>query len=530
MPSIEIKSLDRIKPEDRLLVDAGAFAKAGRPIDEKVIDLMVKHKVVYIPTIASTYEEKESLRKKGLNELSIITKELESRIDSIVKLRFRMMDKLKSIYVPYSETSSVFQVRGKKKQMARDILLEPEPGILYQPEIDVGSHILISPNHLKFLRDCLFSYNTIIERMTVRDTDTRGQKNIIPRQLFHSVRLHSYYGGDKVSSIGDSVPWQTLDIASMFLVVMNNINKKRILQGLPLSEQRFDASKSVDRETIFQYRGELLVDAALGILLSEIGFYQEKVHRVLSQRPVLGSPGLTGREQIHLLQKSINVSKSLFRNRSDISAISRIMITMQKEYPDGTGFPYLNENRFLHEFIRLFQIIHFYDEMATPVLGSTMFPKTDVIKFMKENSGSYNYSKDKFISSARFDASLLDEFLNIVKPWDKGEKVSLYAEGTRNHRVFVGRVFSYTDSHIPLISILKDERTGRSYSYGSLLFHIPGAMAISMKGGKIIGKKKIPELTDLEIVENSINSGDIFEWTDIVFGNKRTLAKRFRKF
>ncbi len=530
MPSIEIKSLDRIKTGDRLLVDAGAFAKAGRPIDEKVIDLLVRHKVVYVPTIAPTYEERQVLRHKGLDDASIIEKELESRLTSIDKLRFKMIDKLKSIYIPYSEKDSVFQIRGKKKQMAKEILLEMEPGILYQPEIDAGSHILISTNHLKYLKDCLFSYNSIIEKMTVRDTDTRGQKNLIPRQLFHTVRLHSYYGGDKVSSIGDAIPWQTLDIASMFLVVMNNINKKRILQGLPLSEQRFDVDKSVDRETIFQYREELLVDAAMGILLSEIGFYQEKVHRVLSQRPVLGSPGFTGREQILLLQKAINVSKNLFRNRSDISAISRIMITMQKEYPDGTGFPYLNENRFVHEFIRLFQIIHFYDEMTTPVLGSTMFPKNDVIKFMQANSGPYNYSKDKFMSGARFDASLLEEFLNIVKPWDKGEKVSLYAEASRNHRVFVGRVFSYADTHIPLISILKDERTGRKYSYGSMLFHIPGATVINMKGGKIVGKKKIPELTGMEIIECSINSGDIFEWSDIVFGNKRTLAKRFRKF
>ena len=528
MPSIEIKSLDRIKPGDRLLVDAGVFAKAGRPVDEKVINLLVRHKVSYVPTIAPTYEELELLKRKELDVSTVVEKELEHRLTSIDKLRFKMIDKLKSIYISYSETDSVFQVRGKKKQMAKGILLEAEPGVLYQPEIDAGSHLLISPGHIKFLKDCLFSYNSIIERMVVRDTDTRGQKNIIPRQLFHTIRLHSYYGGDKVSSIGDAVPWQFLDIASMFIVVMNNINKKRILQGLPLSEQRFDASSSVDRETLFQYRGELIVDAALGILLSGIGLYQEKVHRVLSQRPVLGSPGFTGKEQIILLQKSINISRNLFRNRSDISAITRIMITMQKEYPDGTGFPYLNENRYLHEFIRLFQIIHFYDEMTTPVLGSTMFPKTDVIKFMKENSGSYNYSKDKFIPGAQFDASLLEEFLNIIKPWDKGEKVLLYAEGSRNHKAFVGRVFSYTDSHIPIISILKDERTGKTFSFGSLLFHLPGATVISMRGGKMIGKKKIPELSGMEIVEPSINFGNILEWSDILFGNKRTMARRFR--
>ncbi|MCK5197579.1 MAG: hypothetical protein KAR21_04475, partial [Spirochaetales bacterium] len=89
--------------------------------------------------------------------------------------------------------------------------------------------------------------------------------------------------------------------------------------------------------------------------------------------------------------------------------------------------------------------------------------------------------------------------------------------------------FSYTDSHIPLVSILKNERTGKSYSFGSLLLHIPGSMVIEMERGKVKRKKKNPELAGLEIIEDSINSGDIAEWSDIVFGNMRTLAKRFRK-
>jgi len=59
MSSINHKSLDRLHKDDRLLVDAGVFVKAGRKIDEKAIKLLAEYKVTFVPTISLTYEETE---------------------------------------------------------------------------------------------------------------------------------------------------------------------------------------------------------------------------------------------------------------------------------------------------------------------------------------------------------------------------------------------------------------------------------------------------------------------------------------
>ncbi len=64
MPSIERKSMDRLSQGDRLLVDIGPMAKAGRPIDEKTITLLGKHKVSYVATLTTKYEEKQCITGK----------------------------------------------------------------------------------------------------------------------------------------------------------------------------------------------------------------------------------------------------------------------------------------------------------------------------------------------------------------------------------------------------------------------------------------------------------------------------------
>ena len=89
-------------------------------------------------------------------------------------------------------------------------------------------------------------------------------------------------------------------------------------------------------------------------------------------------------------------------DRQDISSISRMMCSMRRRYPDGSGIPPLNENKLLHEFVRMYQVIDFY----------------------------------------RFESKLVKEFLQVLKPYERGEKVYLYASGKRNEHLFVGRVFS----------------------------------------------------------------------------------------
>jgi hypothetical protein len=526
MPSIERKSLDRIKPGDNLVVDAGKFARAGQPIDEKTIKLFARHRVMFVPTIALTYEEQEEVDEDNKKEflLNEINK-LEKRFQNI---RLRMLDKVSSIYVPFSEQDRVFQQKGKKKQITSNKLLEPDPGPLYQPDIDAGSLAIVNQNSVRYLHEMLTSIYTSLDKLTRRDSDTRGNKNRIPRQLYYSIRLHSYYDGKQLSTVGNAVPWHVVDSALYFLITMININKKRSVRGYPLSEARFDPDAKTTDATVYQYKKEYIVEAALGILLHGIGFSQKTVHELVSSKPLLDGDDKVTRGKIRTLQRSINVARNLLRNRSDISSISRMMVSMQKEYPDGTGFPPLNENRLIHEFVRLMQIITTFDELTNPVLSKVTYSRTDVIKHLLDNSGPYEYTRDKFVKQKRFDKQLLMEFLDILAPYEIGEKVYLFMEGSSDIPRFVGRVFSYLDSYIPLISILHDERNGKRYRYGELLFYIPQSLALVMQGGKVKKKQKIEWVGSLKLHDVSVNPGTIEEYRDVVFGKERALAKRLR--
>jgi hypothetical protein len=328
--------------------------------------------------------------------------------------------------------------------------------------------------------------------------------------------------------VGNALPWQMVDCALYFLVTMININKKRSVRGYPLSEARFDPATKTSDTTVYQYRQEYIVEAAMGVLLHGIGFSHASVHRLLSTKPLLDGDDNVTRKKIRTLQRNINVARNLLRNRSDLSSISRMMVAMQKEYPDGTGFPPLNENRFIHEFIRLMHIITTYDELTNPVLSKVAYSRMDVIDYLLKHSGPYEYEGEKFVKQKRFDRSLLLEFLDMLAPFELGEKVYLFMPGSSDVPRFVGRVFSYVDSYIPLISILHDERNGKRYHYGQLLFHIPRSLAMVMEQGKVKKKNTIEWIGKLSIHDVSVNPGTIDEYNDYIFGKERALARRLR--
>jgi hypothetical protein len=426
------------------------------------------------------------------------------------------------------ETDSCFHAKGKKKQINMDRLLDNNPGPLYQPDIDAGSERIISPHDIKFMADIIKVLYKEFEHLNFVDEDTQNQKNTIKRLTLSSVRLHSIYENTRLSSIGTALPWHAVDSALLFLVIMTNINKKRIVRGFPLTVDRFDPEKSLDQGMVFQYRPGMILDAVIGILLHAIGFCQKNIHKICSTKPIFVQSDSTVPVKRNLLQRNTYVVKNLLRNRRDISSLAKMICSLQYDYADGTGFPPLNENKYLHEFVRLFQIIDFFDEMTNPVISNVPYSRMDVIKFMNEHCGSYHHVKGKFEKQERFDAGLLREFLQIIAPYQPGEKIYLFPGGQRNACVFVGRVYSYLDSYIPIISILRDARLNKEYKYGQLLFNIAHSEALYVQKRKVVKKEKKDWIGDLEIVDVKINSGRISEYNDFLFGKERILARRFR--
>ncbi|MCK4543511.1 MAG: hypothetical protein KAU17_14870 [Spirochaetales bacterium] len=529
MPSIERKSLDRISRGDRLLIDAGGFAKAGKPLNDRMIQLLARYRVTWVPVLSLSYEEKQphlrDIEADPAYEDRLIADSLRNLREPFSSVRFRMLDKLRSIYSPFSEEAKSFQVRGKKKHITRDILLERNPGPLYQPDIDAGSEAIISQAHVSYLKEALTHIYSQLEQMTVRDPETKGKKNRIPLQNYHSIRLQNFYDIHRLSSLGDAVPWHVLDTACYFLATIVNLNKKRIIKGIPVSETRFDPTKSSDLNQEYQYHQEMIIDATLGILLHSIGLSHDSVARTISAKPVYDCGTPACRKQRKTVQRSHFVTKNLLRNRHDLSAITRMMVSLERDYPDTTGYPPPFENRFLHEFVRLFHIIDFYDEMTNPIIHKHPYCRMQVIDYMQSLSGPYEYSTTKIQNLLRFDEKLLEEFLSLLAPYDIGEKVSLGPEENPSECYFVGQVFSCSDSWFPIISILKDERLNRKYNYGSLLFHIPASTALYVEKGKITKRVRLPWMQKLKIRDQGIGPGDIRSFRDPVFGGQRPLSK-----
>ena len=83
--------------------------------------------------------------------------------------------------------------------------------------------------------------------------------------------------------------------------------------------------------------------------------------------------------------------------------------------------------------------------MTNPATSHTPFSRMDVLDYLRENAGEYRYDRERVTPGPRFDSGLLDEFLQILSPWQPGEKVYLYNGDRRNAYLFVGRVYSYKD-------------------------------------------------------------------------------------
>lgn len=531
MPSIELKSIDRIAPGDRLLVSADKLLAAGQKIKENTIRLFGKYKTAYIPTINFSYEEVEKLDIYYDEEQldSLLAKEVQKRKTRLHELRDRLFEKMKSVYIPFSETDSCFCAKGKKKQIGADRLLDNDPGPLYQPDIDAGSEAMVSNYDIHFITDIMRVIYGLIEKLSYLGPDTLKQKNTIKRITLASVRLHSMYENTRLSSVGTSLPWHVVDCALYFLFAMTNLNKKRIVRGCPLTVERFDPGKSIEKGIKFQYRPGMIMDAMIGILLHAIGYCQKSIHKICSTKPIFTVSDRTAPVKKNFLQRNNYVVRNLIKNRRDISSISKMICALQYDYADGTGFPPLNENKYLHEFLRLFQIIDFYDEMTHPVVSSVPYSRMEIINYMKARCSVYEHTVGKFNKKARFDAELLKEFLQILAPYHPGEKVYLFPSGKRDVCVFVGRVYSYLDSYIPLISILRDARLNKEYKFGQLLFYIPKSEAMYINNGKVVKKEVREWIRDLEIVDVKINPGHLSEYTDYLFGKERVLSRRLKR-
>ena len=524
MPIIERKILDRLDYNDFFYLDAGNFIKAGQKVENNAIALR-KFNVSLVTVINPTEEEQKQNRDSKIPDF--IQHFIENKAsENNEKYKTRLKEILTGIYVPFIEKDQAFNIPGKKNYLSDNELLTRKLETINIEQVAAGSSRLINKYKLKFAVDIIKQIQVSYHRLKPLEVGQKENHNVMKRIHVNSIRLNSYYEDNHFRIMGDSLINQAIDISLLYLHTFTNINKKRILEERPISNSRFDPSKRKSLEGIYQYTEDFITEATIGILLHNIGYAHQKVHQIISGKPILNLGKIIDDKKIKYIQSSLNVGKHLL-DREDISSISRLICTMQKDYPDGTGFPSPNENRYLYEFVRLFQIIQFYDNMTNPIISRYPYSRMDVIEYMKNNSGEYKYSGESYIPQPLFDSELLNEFLSVLAPYEKMEKVYLYEKGEHNHLLYVGKVVSYPNSYEPLISILKDEREGKEYKDGSIFIHIPSSSMI-IKKNKKVEKIKLPWISRIEIFDRKVNAGKINDYSDPIFGGIRTLHKRFK--
>ena len=154
MPIIERKTLDRVKDNDILLLDAGNLIKAGTSPGSKIGSL-AQYNTSFITTISPTREERQKFSsEEEINSLIQGYIERKNREENST-LRFRLKEALMSLYVPYGEKDQLFSVPGKGNFLNEDDLLSPKMDPLNRKQIEAGSSRILQKYKFEYVLDLI---------------------------------------------------------------------------------------------------------------------------------------------------------------------------------------------------------------------------------------------------------------------------------------------------------------------------------------------------------------------------------------
>jgi hypothetical protein len=520
---IERKSLKNIALGDRLVENIGRFLKAGLPLDEKGMEFLKSHKVKWASTISLTHQERQELPDPTKE-----TEEVQSLIyqagSVLLELREELFDQVEPIFKIFSEKDKVFETRGKTKQIKEGDLLKPKLDQIVQGDADNGSQAILPPGRVKGIMHTLAEiYDRLNTGGGYRGPETLTRKNLLPRNSFGSVRTRPVVIGGRIDQPGTALAWHAVDTAIYFMTALLNMNKKRHLLGLPYSQMRFDVDSSFGAATVFRYKDEYLIEAAMGAVLHPLGYCHESIFPLLSEGE--GIDVLTaGPDDYKLIRKNVNVVRNLLRERRDISALGRMIAGAQAEFPDGTGYPKSKEGKIPHEFVRLFHIIDLYDSLANPYLYSNAMNRQDILEYLEFKSGEFPPDLVEFPTPYRFDQEMVEEFLWVVAPYNVGEIVQICPKSRPDQADFIGQVYAYFDSPIPMVSILKDIRTGQDYNFGKMIWNLATKQIFLMEGNNIKKKTIASWLSEYKIVDLSLEAQSMDSYKDQLYGQYRNAA------
>ncbi|AWG42598.1 hypothetical protein CR532_01055 [Candidatus Borreliella tachyglossi] len=472
----EIKKIEDLTERDIIFSNIGNLSKLSVKVNEKIIKALNKGNVSYIPVINNHENIPHEELINTINE-ELLNNEINSLKEDLAKA-------LKDIYQPFSEKDKIFTVTGRKTLINLNTLMEEEPDTIYFKEIIEGSFKILPTHKIISIQKLLLEIYNYFDFQKIRNKETLYDTNTIQKLHLHSLRRDYEFLRGKVKTEGDSILLHAIDTAIYFLITIAHLNKERATKDAPRSTSKFFIDKGHYTEfTEFFYDTDIILQAALGVLLHPIGLMHITILQDIRDKISLKGKDIEEKHKIKIekLEKSINVSKNLFKMREDISAITKMIINDQKNYLNIKNHSDTKVKKFTHELIRIFCIIDTYDEMVNPIIIKEPVNALETIKFLTKNSGKYYWDKEnpsEHLKNKKFDIEILKQFLKVLAPFDYGEILNAYSKDS-NELLFKAVVFEYKIGITPILSLIKSK--DKTYKVGDILINLE-SKEITIKG------------------------------------------------
>ncbi|QMU99008.1 hypothetical protein F0310_00985 [Borrelia sp. A-FGy1] len=481
----EIKKIEDLTENDIIFSNIGNLSKLSTRVNDKIIKVLKQGNVTRIPVInnyANIPHEKL---------VNIINEELLK--NEINLLKEDLFHSLKEIYKPFSEKDKIFTIAGKKRLINLNILMEENPDSIYSKEIIEGSFKILPIHKIISIQKLLIEIYNYFDFQKMRNKDNLSNSKTIKKLYLHSIRRDWELCNGKIKTIGDSVLLHAIDTTIYFLITIAQLNKERAVKDAPRSTSKFFIDKGhYTQLTEFFYDNNTILQAALGVLLHPIGLMHINILKELKDKISLKNKETEEKYKLKIeyLDKSINISKNLFRMREDISPITKMIINGQKNYLNSKSHTDIKIKKFTHELIRIFCIIDAYDEMVNPIIIKEPVNPLEAIEFLFQNSEKYHWDTDKpnkHLKNKKFDIEMLKIFLTILAPFDYGEVLDIYTKDS-NEPLFKVVVFEYNVGILPTLSIIK--KKDKSYNIGDVILNLESKeITIKRQSGEV---KKAP--------------------------------------
>ncbi|ETZ18257.1 hypothetical protein BDCR2A_00230 [Borrelia duttonii CR2A] len=322
----EIKKIEDLTEKDIIFSNIGNLTKLSTKVNEKIITFLKKGNVSHIPVI-SNYE---NISHEAL--VNAINKELLN--NKLNFLKEELIEASKDIYKPFSEKDKIFTISGKKTTINLNTLMEREPDSIYSKEIIEGSFKILPRHKIISIQKILSTIYDYFDFQKIIDQDNLHHQTIKKLNL-QSIRRDYEFFREQVQTEGDSILIHAIDTTIYFLFTIAQLNKERAAKNAPRSTSKFFIDKSHYTEfTEFFYDNDIIIQAAFGVLLHPIGLMHTTILQKIRNKISIKQNDTEKQlfSKIEFLEKSINISKNLFRMRDDISAITKMIINGQKNY------------------------------------------------------------------------------------------------------------------------------------------------------------------------------------------------------